>query len=335
MSYATGTIVGARDNSPGRQLQEMVRDHLLTHSNWTHVETFHETTQNYRYVVMRNSGVGSFGSPWFIAIGAHATSTSDSVVDFHLFEGYDAVNRGTGGTGKVYHQAPCAVENGGARTQIASGAWNDSWNDLQRVGSTDTRSSNGHYTNVWASAVNGTYDYWFKATKHGVMVMTRVGTTVYAIYLGAFETFIPNPTVNDPFPLVSLPIWRSNNPGSGAHTRVPLVIPAGRVIPGYWGNCQNPNDEAYTRWSYPTRYTHTAAPDAYQNGAPLASRIALMPYSVNYADGPRLYGAVRGLAHDMLMLGAGSGATTGDTVVISGRTYVYLTYNTWFDTAAT
>lgn len=329
MAYSTGTVVGARNDSPSKQFAEIVRDLLLTHANWTHVVTFVDAAA-YRHIVMRNSGVGSeSGNPWFMSLVAHNTSVTDITFRTFIYEEFDNVS-----VPKLCrHQAP--MQTAAARTQIASGAYNDTWNELKVDTSATTATSQDWYNDVQVSAVGGTYDYWLLATKHGLYFSVRVGTVSHSCFAGMYQSFVPNPSVNDPFPLINMNFWRTNNPSLSMSTRVPPIIPAGRSGT-YWGNIQTPSQggEVYTRWSYQTGYTSTSNPDGYQGGAPLASRISVMSYTVQHTNGASQNGAVRGLLHDALHMIAGSGATHGDTVTISGNTYVYTQYNVWLNTAA-
>lgn len=323
MSYSVGTITGSA--TPGASLRTVLKAALDAHPAWAYVEDY--TTGAFQWSVYKCKGTSNlWGSDFYIAF----TVSSVSTFWLTVFEGYNPATHGAirpaPYAGYVSRNVPIAADGsfgGGAESVLPQG-----------IGSSGfTPASVG----VSTSAANGTFDYWIVVTNNGVSVSTRVGATPYAMQVGLFDSLVPN----DPAPLAMYVLSDSSSGGNqpvciatrnltGKGTTAPFAF----GLLGPFGNLN------LTAWNYGVCYGNiTAVPtitDAFQ-GAPLASRIAVVTSGGSYNNNGATYGVYRGLLRDVLFTGVGSGLAQGDTLNIAGHTYVCVYISTvavWIDTQA-
>lgn len=323
MGFLSGTITG--NPNPAAAMVAVMRTGLDA-NGWQFVEEYTDTNSSV-YTVYRNPAANSgLAADFFIVLTRAALGGTS--VGVWLAEGYSAATR-------TLSKMAVNPDLSTPQTPASDGTCSATY-------TLGTPNFGGSTTPNMVAAVAlgspyGTFDYWLLITKDGVTLSTRVGTQPTALQVGVYETFVVNAAVNDPMPLVLVGFAASGYqyqqyPASSA-TRMPM---RGGLSTHYaWGLLPFTRNDQIA-WTYPAVYmTNTAGGDLYQGGAALASRIVCGNLSLAYSttEVPST-GGIRGLYKNLLLIGMGSGAAQGDTIVVGGRTYV-LAHNTlpiWIDT---
>lgn len=334
MVYVTGTRVN--EPTPAVSLNTAIRNAIAQHTNWAFIESFTDAAGYIHDIYRCNAAGNAVGRDFFVGFMRAPNNTSQNL-SVEAFELYDAVAH--------QYTRPVPVIPSVTITPTSQGT-TDETPRLLNAGESGVGRNQPLYSEnqITVGPAGGTYDYWILVTANGVMVSTRIGSAFYGQYISILESFVYQPTVNDPCPLVIAPLTASQGSiygGSGYSSvrasRAPLtggVARNGAIFGLYPFVVADTAGGITPSWTgIGTRLTSTDTPDLYQNGAPLASRAVAISDALGIYT-PNQVGAVRGLWRDMLKLRLGSGATQGDTIVVNGQTYVCTGQSVWFNTQA-
>jgi hypothetical protein len=307
VSFVSGTSVGQA--VPTVWLRDQIKAAMIAQGAYTFIEDFTDGGGFQNSVLRSNAASNGLGIDFYVIVTANP---GGNAVYLNVAEGYTAathtVTRASG---------PASAS---AITLDAQAALPASTGVL-RLGTSINSSAS-----CTVPSAGGVFDYWYVVTNNGVFLITRVGTTSYGLYAGAFDTLVATPATNDPYPIVAgSPISIAQNPWPLQSPRHPLRASQSTL----W-----PCNEGSATWTLSAPQVPTG--DLFQGGASLASRVALVMGAALASPGnaPSL-GYLRGLFKDCLWITVSTGVTTGDTVIVDGHTYFYGGGNSfWIDTQA-
>lgn len=322
MTYSTGTVL--TNPTPAFGMRDVLEAALTAHGNWEFVKTVPNTPANVDQRVWRCKGAGNgFGTEFYLFLVYNLAGTGN--LTYYTAETFNA-------TTNVFGH-PCPLENTTATAPAA---------DFSFGGATtynvSTYATNAHLETLALSTTQ--FDYFVLVGRGHIMVNVRVGSVTNGIYIGLFDSLM----TTDPFPLVIF------NPGNISVANVPLPGTFSRM-PDVTGSVARQfavrefTTLAVTAWTNPAvlHGGQVGLPgldsgDLYAGGVPLGSRVLLTP--LNYTS-PGLYGAIRGLCRDLLYFETPTAVQPGDTMTVSGQTWVLTgalptssTFGLWMNTEA-
>ena len=283
---------------PATQLVNQIEAEFDVHGNWDFVEEVVTGVSPDQYArrVWKNRGTGTganaFGSDFHIQLTRRVDGTG--TVHLYAFEVYDAVNN------KAIR--PCVP-----RTASLAINPNGSHGD-ETLGFTLDSAT---LVDAQLLTVNTGFDYYIQVSNNRLCVATKYSTTDTAVYVGLFESLM----AADPFPLCI--IGTSGNESALTTDTGVSRHPNKTTV--------DVNNFVFQMLPWSTISGNAETGDKFHNAA-YPSRAMLRHIDNN----PSLYGAVRGLLHDVLLVPDGATATrNGDTMTAGAETWTKFRFGTY------
>lgn len=324
MAYTTGSRL--TQANPAEDMYNLIAAAFTAHAAYEFVETWVVTTATH-HVWKCKGALNSMGADYFLVFSRLNAAGSLSL-NVALCEQYNA-------TTHVISKAVPTITSTAATPQ-ADGTFTAATTTL----STQTTSE----TNVFRAQATGStsaYDYWLITTNDGFWFGTRVGSSNYGFLVSTYDKLI-TPASADVFPVVLMGTGTSASESTssiaGGCTRHPLVTTSQARM---WGVRALLSAGSVLAWTSPMNVYGASVGNPgslYQEGRPLASRVAVVNWATVTTYSSAATGDVRGLFRNLLISQATAAVVMGDTITVGSDVYVHMgtgtTYTTWYNTSA-